>query len=70
MRGMILACAAAFGLIAAPAGSAQAAPAVPQGLAAEAPAILLVRGGCGPGWHPVWWRGPYGRMHRRCVPNR
>jgi len=48
---------------------AGAGPAAPQGLV-HAPAVTLVRGGCGPGWHAVWWRGPYGRLHRRCVPNR
>jgi len=69
MRATVMAMAAAFGLIAF-AGSGQAAPGMPHGIAAGAPAITLVRGGCGPGRHPVWRRGRYGHMHRYCVPDR
>ena len=34
------------------------------------PAVTMVRGGCGPGWHPQTWRDRWGNWHRRCVPNR
>jgi hypothetical protein len=28
------------------------------------------RRACAPGWHWAEWRGPYGRLHAECVPNR
>ncbi len=88
----------AIGCLIALAGSPQAAPAVPAGSPGK-PAVTLVAGGCGPGFHrrfgrpwnecvpngyygpgpgrrcPLgmhWaeWRGPYGRLHAQCVPNR
>ena len=68
MRAAVLSFVAVFGFFSLVA-AAQAAPATPRDLPAGGAAITLVRGGCGPGWHPVWWRGPYGHMHRRCVPN-
>jgi hypothetical protein len=70
MRLSILALAAAFGLMAAPSLSS-AAPAFGADLGVTSPApIVQVRGGCGPGFHPAWWRDRGGRPHRRCVPNR
>lgn len=52
--------------------SANAAPAVPA-LDRQAPGIVQVWGGCGPGWHPVpghWsrWRGGWVPPH--CAPAR
>ncbi|MGH7040329.1 MAG: hypothetical protein ACREFK_05955 [Stellaceae bacterium] len=32
--------------------------------------FVLVRGGCGVGFHQYRWRDRYGRWHVRCVPNR
>ena len=71
MRAAVLALVAAFGLMAL-AAPAQAVPTAPQDLAVSAPApnILLVRGGCGAGWHPNSWRDRWGKWHRRCFPNR
>ncbi|HTV88986.1 MAG TPA: hypothetical protein VME41_08230 [Stellaceae bacterium] len=51
-------------------GSAQAAPPAPHGAPAEALQVTPVAGGCGPGFHRHAWRGPYGRWHVECVPNR
>jgi hypothetical protein len=50
--------------------AAQAAPTAPiAGLIGPAPQIVEIAGGCGPGFHPAWWRDRWGRGHRRCVPN-
>ena len=67
MRTAIVALVAVFGLMTLPAPG-QAAPTAPHDIAA--PAIALVRGGCGAGWHPQSWRDRWGAWHRRCVPNR
>ena len=69
MRAAIVAVMAVFALTALPA-QVPAAPAAPPGIAIAAPAIWMVRGGCGAGWHPQVWRDRWGNMHRRCVPNR
>jgi len=69
MRAAIVAFVAVVGLMALPA-SGWAAPAAPHDIGAAAPAISLVRGGCGAGWHPQSWRDRWGNWHRRCVPNR
>jgi len=69
MRLTILATAAVFGL-ALIARSPQAAPLAPRDISAGNAAITLVADGCGPGFHPRHWRGPYGRWHVECVPNR
>jgi hypothetical protein len=68
MRVLVLAAAAAVGL-AAMTVSTEAAPAMPHGLVAGGPAIVLVRGGCGPGFHRRSWRGRY-HWHSECVPDR
>jgi hypothetical protein len=70
MRVAVLALSAAFVLMTVPA-AVRAAPIVGGDpvLASPAP-IVQVRGGCGPGFHPAWWRDRWGRPHRRCVPNR
>ena len=68
MRVLVLAAAAALGL-AAMTASAEAAPAMPSGLAAGGRAIVLVAGGCGPGFHPRRWVDRFGRLHVGCVPN-
>lgn len=71
MRQTIIAATAACAVTAL-ASIAQAAPTVPRDALAVTPAagILEVRGGCGPGWYPVFWRDRWGRPHRRCVPFR
>lgn len=54
-------------------GSAVAAPqfAAPAQTALDTAApLVLVRGGCGIGFHRQGWRDRYGRWHVRCVPNR
>jgi hypothetical protein len=69
MRGTFVASIAALGLIAT-ASAARAVPVVIHDSVTTAPAgIIEVRGGCGPGWHPVGWQDRWGRWHRRCVPN-
>ena len=50
--------------------AAPTAPAQPSEVKAAAPEFTLVRGGCGLGGHRQRWRGPHGRLHVRCVPNR
>lgn len=40
----------------------------PPATAGAAP-LVLVRGGCGPGWHPGWFRDRWGRRAWGCVPN-
>jgi peptidoglycan/LPS O-acetylase OafA/YrhL len=69
MRVAVIAAVAVLGLMALPA-PVQAAPAALHGLALSTPAIELVAGGCGAGWHPQRWRDRWGKWHRRCVPNR
>ena len=69
MRAAVMAAVAVFGLMAL-AAPARAAPAPLHDLTVGAPAIAVVRGGCGPGWHPDAWRDRWGNWHRRCVPNR
>jgi hypothetical protein len=70
MRAAVIASIAVFGLMALLAPVRAALPAL-HGLALGArPAIALVRGGCGPGWHPQAWQDRWGNSHRRCVPNR
>jgi hypothetical protein len=69
MRSAIVVLVAVFGLMAVPA-PLRAAPGTPHDIAAAAPAIVLVRDGCGPGWHAQGWRDRWGNWHRRCVPNR
>jgi hypothetical protein len=69
LRATALALVAVFGMAAMPAAS-QAAPAVIHDLAGVSSDIVQVRGGCGPGWHPVRWVDRYGRWRVRCVPNR
>jgi hypothetical protein len=70
MRSTILIlAAAALGLIAF-AASSQAAPVMPRSTGGDGgPAITLIAGGCGPGFHRHRWRGPEGHWHSRCVPN-
>ena len=68
MRTLGLALIVMFGLFAL-APTVQASPVPPKDVAGGS-ALVLVRGGCGPGWHPQVWQGRYGRWHRRCVPNR
>ena len=69
MRSAIVALVAVCGLMALPA-PVRAAPAVPPSTADAASAIVLVRDGCGPGWHAQRWRDRWGNWNRRCVPNR
>jgi hypothetical protein len=69
MRAMAMAAAAVFILMARLA-PVPAAPAAPHDFALGASGIELVRGGCGPGWHPQAWTDRWGNWHRRCVPNR
>jgi hypothetical protein len=69
MRTAIVALVAVFGLMAL-AASGSAAPAAPRAIAVAAPAIVLVRDGCGPGWHRQAWRDRWGNWRNRCVPNR
>ena len=69
MRAMILTTVAVVGLSLLPA-TVRAAPLAPNHSAVAAPGVILVRDGCGPGWHARWWRDRWGRPHRRCVPNR
>ncbi|HYZ42794.1 MAG TPA: hypothetical protein VE687_19525 [Stellaceae bacterium] len=62
------------GLIAVAIGSTQAAPLPPANtLAPElgvAPAIRLVRDGCGHSWHRLHWRDQWGYWHwGDCVPD-
>jgi hypothetical protein len=71
MRLTILTLNGALG-IAATALSAHAAPVAPTLAARPAPGIVQVRGGCGPGFHPVpghclRWRGAWIAPH--CSPN-
>jgi hypothetical protein len=68
MRATVIALIAVFGLgaLAAP---VRAAPAAPPDFAAPS-ATVMVRGGCGAGWHPENRRDRWGNWHRRCVPNR
>ena len=70
MRATAIALVSVFGL-AAFAAPVRAAPAIPDNaaIAAPAPDIQLVAGGCGPGWHPRAWRDRWGYWHRRCVRN-
>jgi hypothetical protein len=68
MRTTVIAMVAVFGLMALPA-TGWTAPAAPQDIGA-APAISLVRDGCGPGWHRQGWRDRWGNWRNRCVPNR
>jgi hypothetical protein len=70
MRLSVLTVAAVIGLMMLP-NAVRAAPVIggDQSAASSAP-IVEVRGGCGPGFHPAWWRDRWGRPHRRCVPNR
>ena len=68
MRAAIVALVAVSGLMALPA-PVWAAPAAPRDIAG-APAISLVRDGCGAGWHAQRWQDRWGNWHRRCVPNR
>jgi hypothetical protein len=70
MRATVLAAAAIFGLLALPATSQAAPAAIGHPSASGAAPLVLVRGGCGPGFHPVVWRDRWGRLHRQCVPNR
>lgn len=54
-------------------GSAVAAPqfAAPNRTGSSVTAsLVLVRGGCGIGFHRQGWRDRYGRWHVRCAPNR
>jgi hypothetical protein len=68
MRATALIFAALLGVTAS-AASPEAAPAVPRN--AASPTILLVAGGCGPGFHHRHWRDRFGHWHLgRCVPNR
>ena len=61
---------AVFGLMTAPSMS-HAAPVLDRDLSVTSrPAIVQVRGGCGPGFHPIWRRDRWDRPRRRCVPNR
>ena len=71
MRAAAVALVAAIGLMAIPA-SVRAAPAAPHDalMTGPAPQIVEIRGGCGPGWHPVGWRDRWGNWRSRCVPNR
>jgi hypothetical protein len=69
MRITVIALVAVCGLVALPA-PVRAAPTAPHDIAVAAPAIVLVRDGCGPGWHAQGRRDRWGRWHRRCVPNR
>jgi hypothetical protein len=74
MYGKALAIAAIIGVLVIP-GPADAAPSVlavsaPAGVSSASPEFMLVRGGCGLGWHRQAWRDRYGRRHVRCVPNR
>jgi hypothetical protein len=71
MRAAVTACLLAFFAVTAIPESGQAAPAAPAlpGVSAASAEFTLVRGGCGPGWHPARWRDRYGRWHVRCVRN-
>jgi hypothetical protein len=69
MRAAIVALVAVFGLMALPA-SGWTAPAAPHDIGVAAPAISLVRDGCGAGWHRQGWRDRWGNWRSRCVPNR
>lgn len=54
-------------------GSAVAAPHFASPTPARpdiAAPLVLVRGGCGIGFHRQGWRDRYGRWHVRCAPNR
>jgi hypothetical protein len=68
MRAAIIGLVAVFGLMALPA-QVPAAPAL-HGVADTGSAIMLVRDGCGAGWHAQRWRDRWGNWNRRCVPNR
>jgi hypothetical protein len=70
MRGTFLGLLAAGGLMAAMA-AAQAAPVARPDTHAMASSggIIEVRGGCGPGWHPVRWVNRWGYWRVRCVRN-
>jgi len=67
MRALILAFAAGLAV----AASAQATFVAPQPEAMERrapPAIELVAGGCGWGWHRNYWKDRWGNLRRgRCV---
>jgi hypothetical protein len=69
MRAAIVALVAVFGLMAL-AAPVRAAPAVQRSTTDTASAIVLVRDGCGAGWHRQGWRDRWGNWHSRCVPNR
>ena len=67
MRATATALAAVCGLIML-AGAAKAGP-ISLPVASANPAIMLVAGGCGPGFHRRNWVDPYGRPLSECVPN-
>jgi hypothetical protein len=70
MRAAVFAFAAAF-LVATVPDAVRAAPVLGGDPALASPSpILQIRGGCGPGFHPAWWRDRWGKPRRRCVPNR
>jgi hypothetical protein len=69
MRAAIVTLVAVFGLVAFP-ESGWTAPAAPHDIGVAAPAISLVRDGCGAGWHRQGWRDRWGNWRSRCVPNR
>lgn len=69
MRATIVAVVAVFGMLAAPAAG-QAAPAALHDLGMIGSEIVLVAGGCGPGWHPQRFVDRWGRWRMRCSPNR
>jgi|HubBroStandDraft_4_1064222.scaffolds.fasta_scaffold00075_3 hypothetical protein len=69
MRVAVLALATAFGFLTVPA-AVQAAPVIGGDATVATPApVILVAGGCGPGFHPAGWRDRWGHWHPRCVPN-
>jgi hypothetical protein len=69
VRATLIAVVAVFSLMAVPV-PVEAAPAALHDLTLGASSIELVRGGCGPGWHPQARRDRWGNWRRRCVPNR
>ena len=67
MRALALAAAAILSLSVS--AVAPAGPLAPPPSVAGGAAIVLVRGGCGPGFHRRRWIDRFGRWHIGCVPN-
>jgi hypothetical protein len=70
MRGVIAASVATLGLIAMVSGAQAAPAALHDPFVGSRPAVIEVRGGCGPGMHPVRYVNRWGNWRVRCVPNR